>query len=66
MVDGLVLFKDGALLSIDEAEMRARARHTAKASCKEFGERDRRLAQVLRDRLRDHYGKMTVCERRDA
>ena len=66
MVEGRVLFKDGALLSIDEAEVRARARHTAKASCKEFGARDRRLAQVLRDRLRDHYGKMTACERRDA
>jgi cytosine/adenosine deaminase-related metal-dependent hydrolase len=62
MVEGRVLFKDDTLLSIDEAGVRARARHTAKESRKKIGKRDRRLARVLCDRLRDHYGKLTACE----
>ncbi len=62
MVEGRVLFRDDALLSIDEAGVRARARHTAEESRKKIGKRDRRLARVLCDHLRDHYGKLTACE----
>ncbi len=63
MVEGRVLFKDGAVMSIDEAEIRERARQAAEASNKQIKTSDRRLAQVLCDRLRDHYREMTAAGR---
>ncbi len=60
MVEGRVLFKDDRLLSIDEAGVRTRARKTAKEARKKIGPRDRYLARVLCDCLRDHYGKLTA------
>ncbi len=62
MVEGRVLFRDGTVLSIDEAEMRERTRRTAEKSCRKLSAGERRLAQELRHRLTDHYGKMTAGE----
>jgi cytosine/adenosine deaminase-related metal-dependent hydrolase len=60
MVEGRVLFKDGALLSMDEAEARERARQAAEAPNKRIDVGDRRLVQDLCDRLTDHYRNMTA------
>jgi cytosine/adenosine deaminase-related metal-dependent hydrolase len=65
MVEGRVLFKDGALLSIDEASVRERARLAAEASNKKIKTSDRRLAQILCDHLRDHYQEMTAAGGKD-
>jgi cytosine/adenosine deaminase-related metal-dependent hydrolase len=62
MVEGRVLFRDGTVLSIDDAEMRERARRTAEQSRRKLTAGERRLGQELRHRLSEHYRKMTPGE----
>ena len=66
MVEGRVLFRDGTVLSIDDAEMRERTRRNAEQSRRKLAAGERRLAQELRHRLTDRYRKMTAGEPGDA
>ena len=66
MVEGRILFKDNVLLSINEADVRERARDAAKASNRKIKTSDRRLAQVLCDRLTEHYTQMTMSDGKES
>ncbi len=62
MVEGRVLFRDGTVLSIDDAGLRERTRRTAEQSRRNLSAGERRLARELRHRLTEHYRKMTPGE----
>ncbi len=59
MVDGRILYRDGVLRSMDEAELRARAHAAVEASHHSIGAKEQRNLQMLREHIAAHYRDMT-------
>ena len=63
MVDGRIVYRDGVLQSMDEAELRATVRTTVEASHHTMAPKEQRNLQTLRKHLAAHYRHMTAAQR---
>ena len=61
MVDGRIVYRDGVLQSMDENELRVRARTAAEASHHTMAPKEQRNLQVLRKHIAAHYRDMTTA-----
>ena len=63
MVDGRIVYRDGVLRSMDEAELRARALTAVEASHHTTTPKEQRNLQMLRKHIAAHYRDMTAAQR---
>ncbi len=63
MVDGRIVYRDGVLRSMDEAELRARALTAVEASHRTMTPKEQRNLQRLRKHIAAHYRDMTAAQR---